>query len=299
MSTCNSLGNTGSISCPFLIDVIDRVILVPKFGSDGTENKIAAGDLTKAILQGHFDNATALDRFYPTPSMKNVSTERADPEYFEWEGGGKDFVREGVRAFTGMIPKGTPELEGRLNLWNGSQMGFYAIDKNGNFIYKDDGSGDYLPIPIDGGSLYVGFKWKTNSDPNMLAVAFDIKSTFKDSTLMYVEAADLDFDGTNTADVYGLSEVAVTVTAATATAGTFTAKLDMNTALSGLVLADIVLHNDTTDASVTATSLTESGVNAGTYSWVVATGVTAGDTIRATISKTKLSHSYGTFVVTA
>jgi hypothetical protein len=281
------------------LKVIAKVILVPKFAADGSVNKIASGDLTKTILQAHFDNANQLDRFYPTPLLKNVTNERADPEYFEWEGGGKEFVREGVRQFTGVISKGTPELEGRLNLWNGQEMGFYAIDKDGNFIYKDagDGSGDYLPIPIDGGSLYTGFKWATNSDPSMLAIQFDVLQTEKDSDLRYTLASALDFDGLDSGDVYGLSEVTVNITAAAATTGTFTATLDMGTPQSGLTKTDIAMNNDTSDTVLTVDNLVESTVNLGTYTWTITAGLATGDTVRVTIAKTKLSHSYGTKVV--
>ncbi len=299
MATCSDLGNTGTISCPFLMKIIAKVVLIPKYATDGTVNKIASGNLTKSVLQAHFDNARKLDRYYPTPLLKNVTNERGDPENFEWDGGGKTFIREGVRSFTGMIDRGTPELEGRFNQWNGQEMGFYAFDSDGNFIYKDagDDSGDYLPIPIDGGSFYCGFKWASNSDPSMLALQFDVLQTEKDSDLRYTVAADLDFDGLDTSDVYGLSEVTVVVTAASATAATFTASLDMGGALSGLLVGDLVGNNDTDDTVVTFTSSTESVAVPGTYALAYSTGITAGDILRVTISKTRLSSTYGTRVV--
>lgn len=296
-NTCTNVGNTGTISCPFLMKIIARVVLVPKYGATGAVNKIATGDLTKATLQALFDNSEKMSRFYPTPLLKNVTNERADPEYFEYDGGGKDFVREGVRNFTGVIPKKSTELAGRLNQWNGQEMGFYAFDSDGNFIYKQGSDGDYLPIAIDGGSFYTGFKWANNSDPSMLAVAFDVLQTEKDSDIRYVPAANLDFDGLDGADVYGLSEVVVDITTATATGGTVEFALDMGSPLSGLLVGDIVATNVTNNTTITVSSLTESGTNTGTYAFVYATGIAAGETLKIQVSKTRLSHTYGTLVV--
>ena len=276
-------------------------MFVPLNDSDGNPTKIAAADLTKAALQAKFDEENSQDRFYPLPLMENVTDERAEPTMYEWEGGGKVFIKENPRAFSGMIKRLTPELIGRIKNWTGQEMGYYVWDADGNFIYSaaSDGSTDLYPIEIDGESLYAGLVKATNSDPLMGAVTFDTAQGVQDEDLRYVKKENLDFNGLSKSDVYGLMEVKVNITAATASTVTFSLALDQNVALSGMTVSDLVANNDTNDAAITLSTVTESGVNAGTYTGAYSPGLAVGETIRITVSKSKLSFGYDTYVATA
>jgi hypothetical protein len=261
--------------------------------------KIERTNLTKTYLQGKFNESNQYDRFYPLPVMENVTDERDEPVMFEWEGGGTVFIKENPRSFAGMIKQLTPELIGRIKQWIGRDMGYFVIDYDGNFIGNaaSDGSTDLYPIAIDSESLYAGLIKGNYSDPLMGSVSFKTQQNVKDEDLRMVKAEDLDFDGLSKTDVYGLTEVTVSLSSASTSQAVFTLSLDQDAPLSGIVSADIVANNDTDDSAVTLTSLTESAVTPGTYTAAYSTGIDAGDTLRITVSKTKLSHSYDTLVV--
>ena len=297
--TCKDLGNTGQMSCPYLMKIIKRVMLVPLYDSSGDPTKIANADLTKTALQLRFNESEQQDRIYPLPLLENVTDERGEPITFEWDGGGKSFIRENPRTFSGRIKRITPELTGRILKWNGQEMGFYAFDADGNFIYSKDATGgsDYYPIQIDSGSLYAGLIKATNSDPLMGMITFDTEKSVKDSDLRYVLADNLDFNGLSNTDVYGLIEVNVSITSSSATQTVFTASLDNGVALEGLTSSDIELYNVTDSASVTVTTLTESATVPGTYTAAYSSGLDAADTAKVTIAKDRFSHSYDTEVV--
>ena len=133
----------------------------------------------------------------------------------------------------------------------------------------------------------------------MGAVRFSTQQGIKDEDLRYVKAADLDFNGLSYIDVYGLKQVIVNITSATATQTVFTAALDQNVALSGLGTSDIEVSNLTTPGVITLSGLTESAITPGAYTAAYASGIAVGETIQVKITKSKLSYSTDTFVVTA
>jgi len=288
---CDNYGDTGAMPCPFPMKAASRFMFAPLFDSSGNPTKIPQADIAKVALQLRFNEENPQDRLYPLPETKNITDERGEKVDFEWDSGGIVFIKENPRAVAAMIPKLTPELIGRLNKWNGSDMGYFYWDLDRNFVYNvdTDDSGDAYPIPIDGGSLYAGLVKATYTDPLMGALTFSTGQDVRDEDLRLIPASSLDFNGLSKTDVYGLQEINVTITAATATDVTFSLALDQSVAFEGAVVGDFVAHNDTNDTSITLSGVVESGVLPGTYVGSYAAGLAVGEIIRITVSKDKLS----------
>lgn len=285
---CRPLANTGASICPFLMKVGRRVILVPTIGSDGTANGFdTIAEVTKTALQAKFDAEDPLDRFYPLPVVENVENIRAETVFFEWNSGQKVRIRQGPRTFKASLPSDHTDttLIKRLQAWYGQSFGVYIIDKAGNFIYDKGDSGEVMPMAVDGNSFDLNLVTETYSEPLFSLMQFDFSQDLNDGDIYYIPVSSLDFDGLGT-DFYGLWDLTVTATAI-ATATTFSVETVYAVPVTGLLVGDISIYNNTTSATVTVDTLTESPTVPGTYVGAHASGVTATDSITLTINKTK------------
>lgn len=274
----------------YLSRVARRLILVPKWGQDQTENTLAnEAAVTKAALQALFDDHDVKDRYYPLPNLDNVTNERAESTFFEWNSGQKEFIKDGVKHFVGMITvdDGGPALVAKLKEFRGAKFGCYIIDKDKNFNYYLDDAGTIVkPIPIDGKSWDVRWIEPTYEAPGMIEISFDFADDMEDGSLRYIKKASLDFDGTDYDDVYALWDVTLAEVSNTLTTIVFTAKTDYNIPITGLVLASFYLYNTTDSAQITITGLAESTTTPGQYTATFAAQTEAdGYTLRVNKSR--------------
>lgn len=290
--------NTQGNSCPELSQIAARIIIVPKYNAAGAVNEIAnVAGLTKAALQAKFDANDIDDRWFPLSEFKNVVEAKADPIYQEFTDRTKVLIDEGKRNFEGYIVSQGSILLGKLKSWGCQEFGIYVIDKNSNFIYQTDTATGLKvqPIPVDKESWTATLMKATDTTVAMIKISFDFAMIARDEQLRTRAYEDLDFDGLDTNDVYGLytcSGVGASV-GALHTQMSMTITTDYGLPVKNLLATDFFdthggtaerLYNTSTSAAVTITAFSET--SDGVYLFTFA-AQSAGNVIRCTPDKSK------------
>ena len=293
MAACQTLVDLGTRNCKSVLEVTKMLVLVPLYGADGSENSIS---LTNAKLKAQwilkFNDVDTEDRFYPTPIIENVATERAASEFETFNSGRKSKLRKGQRTFTGFFIQEGASFLGKIEAWeNISNFGFYIFDAGGNIGYNKKANDTALyPIPVENGSFDTMLVMPTDSAVEKIMIQFDVASYFKDSSINVLKYSDLtDFNPLT--DSYALIDATVECASATTTSITFTVTDTYGDAVENLVAADLVssvggatskIRNTTDAADVAVTGLTEN--SAGNYT-ATFTAQTSADSMTVKVLK--------------
>ena len=264
-----------------------KLIRTPLIATDGSKNKI---DLSVALDQtaitALINQADASKRWYPTPNFKTVTQEREDPISEDFTDGSQAFVRDGVKTFNGFITNGaSPQLVGVLKDDRCTNFGVYIVDDLDNLIGRDIGDGYLYPIPVDNGSYNPQYIEPTDTTVAKVNLTFNFSTLFQDENIGFIAA---DAIGASLLSENGLLDVVFSNASASSTTeasveiayiyGPSNSKLPV----TGLLPAEIVLYNTTTDSSVVTATAPE-GPD-GTYSITFA-AQTAADILKISISK--------------
>lgn len=284
MKTCvcsATLNNSGTPDCQPLMSFAEMIIAVPKYGSTGALNFI---DLTDTLDADYFNDKINAedprDRWYPLPRVKNAASTKADSEFQTFDDASKIKVRDGLRSWTMIIPKQTPQFLGKIETFACSEFGIYVVDKTKNLIGSLKAEGELYPIVVDENSWNPVLAFATSATVQLINLGFDFDSTEQDSDLQMITANEL--NPINLLTLKGLIDVTSVITNISTTG--FKAKL--NTAfgsaltpivVKGLVSADFIssvtstaskIRNQNDSADVAITSVTENPD--GTYTFVFA-----------------------------
>ena len=281
--------NTQANSCPSIAQIAKRLIIVPKFKADGTVNEITnVAGVTKAALQAKFDANDIDDRWFPLSELKNVVEEKADTVNEEFTDKSLVPIDEGKRSFTGAIINQGSKLLEKLESWACQEFGVYVIDKNSNFIYITDSATKLKvqPIAVDQNSWRIKYIKATDTTVAKLEIKFDFAINMQDKYLRERASEDLDFDGLNTADVYGLyTALGVGASVGMAHASMSMAiTTDYGLPVKNLSITDFALYNVTDSVALPITSVTESPDGVYTFTFAA---VTANDVVRCTPTKSR------------
>jgi len=288
--------NTAPNTCPDLLQIAKRLIIVPKYNAAGAVNEIAnVAGVTKAALQAKFDANDIDDRWFPLAEFVNVEDTKADSTYEEFTDKTKARIDEGKRSFVGYVTnQGSKYLE-KLKSWGCQEFGVYIIDKNSNFAYKTDKATKLKvqPIAVDQNSFEAVLVKATDTTVEKIKISFDFAHYELDEYIRYIAYEDLDFDGLDTADVYGLYTASGTASAISTTGCTMTIVTDYGLPVKGLLITDFFdthggthsnLYNVTDSAAVSILTLTETAD--GVYAFTFA-AETSTDVLRCTPDKAK------------
>lgn len=307
----SSLGNTGLPNCQPIFSAGSKLIIVPTYDEDGNLNSVDPTDtLNAAYFSALVNNTDGSIRWYPLPKMKNITDERGDAKYQEFDDGTKAFIQQGARPFAGFIAEGTPQLQGKIEGYRCSEISAYVVDINRNLIGKQsDDDGLLYPIKIDNDSWYCKFVKATSAGTiSGVMVGFNWDIDEQDSDLRFISASNID---TNLLNLNGLIDATITVVSTGQTSMVFKVLTDAGEIgnpirVKGLVAADFFdsvggtasrLYNVTDSAAVTITALTEgTGTNAGQYT-ATYTSQTVSDVIRITPVKDGYSFTANTGTV--
>lgn len=288
---CNStFANLGNQDCITKLGTPRRIIIVPLTDSDGDVNEFATvAAVTKAALQAKFDASDIKDRFFPTAELANVEQQSEEAKVETDDYGIDYFIRHGVKSFKAMIWGAFYQYLERLSKYNYlGNLGVIIIDNKGNLIYKTDAATKLKVQPIPIKSFYVtDVDAKADSVfKGSLQFKYDLEADDR-YLIRYIDAADLNFDGLSTTDVYSLYDVTLDVTAATQTGATITCYIDGDSSqgVTGLVKADLTLVVN--GAGVSVTTLTDNGNGTYTAAWTANTGT-------ATLTATKSKYAFNT-----
>lgn len=287
-----TLNNTGTPSCPTLMRDAEMIILVPKYLSDGTLNTI---DLTDLLDQAYFDgrvNSTdPLYRWYPLPRLKNPNSERGDAVYVDYEDLTKDFVHQGVRSFSLLLPNQEPTLLGKLESWRCQEFGIFIVDKNRSLIGMGDIDGFLRPIIIDQNSFTPNYILPKATDVATIDIKFNFDTDEQDADIRMILASEI--SPVNLVNLKGLLDVDSTYSSISTTG--FTAKLTTQygsilnpKVVAGLVIGDFALYNLFDSLAVTISTMVENPD--GTYAFTFA-AQGSGETLRLTPTKTKFDFT--------
>jgi hypothetical protein len=269
------------------MQILSRIIIVPKFKADGTVNEFAnVAAVTKAALQAKFDAADPDDRFYPVTILKNVVDVRAESIYQEFTDKTKIRIDVGKRNFVGYIVNQGSKLLQKLKSWECQEFGVYGIDKKSNFVFITDLSTGLKvsPIGVDANSYEAVLEKATDTVAEMIKISFDFAQNMDDALLRYIAAEDLDFDGLNTADVYALYTAIGVASNITTTAARMKITTDYGLPVKNLIITDFVAYNVTDSASVTISTFAES--SDGVYDITFA-AQTSADVLKLTPTKAR------------
>jgi hypothetical protein len=304
--SCQTLTDIGVKKCKSVLEVLKMIIIVPLYGSDGTKNKLtlANAKLLSAWV-AKFNAVSTEDRFYPTPLLENVSTERAASEFETLNSGIKIKLRKGTRNFIGYAIKQGPEFLKAIETWeDASGFAFYGVDAAANLLYKSvSGTTDVYPLAIEDGSFDTMIILPTDSAVEKEMIQFDVASYEKDSclkVLAYVDMTDVNL----LTDAYALIDASVEGVSGTTTVVTADIT-DLNGyPVENLVTADFYsavggtaskVYNVTTSSAVTVVAA-ESSTVAGRYTFTFS-AQSAADVIRITPVKEGYDFTAGTQVL--
>lgn len=281
-----SLSNTGAPNCTPIQGVIKKLIIVPLKASDGSDNYIdLSATLDEAYFSDLINEADKSKRWYPTPEMKNVTSEKAESIFEEFEDGSRDFIKDGVRSFLGLMPKQSPQLLAQLQNWRCAKFGVFIVDNNRAIIGAEREEGKLFPIVVENASWNPVLMFGTDTSIQKIQLGFNFDVDEQDGDLRMIEYAEI--SPVNPLSFEGLLDVNNVVSNISTTGFDVKYTTIYGSALEkepveGLLLADFSLFNVTDNLSVAITSVTE--ILAGKYT-LVFPAQTSGDSLRLSVSK--------------
>lgn len=276
---CNvGLSNTGQGNCVALPKVTKKLIFLSYFNTAGDVNGIPlspAPTLDKAYFQAKINNANTDLRWYPTPkTTESVADERADPIQEQFDSGLTEFVQEGKRTFSAVIPGASTALIKHLKGLRCIEAGVYMVDKEKNLVGTISEAGKFNPFRIVPGSVMVVPVQSGDTTVSKVRVSFQFDDNEKDEDVRIIPASSMSYD---LLTANGLIDLSGVIDNEATTGFTIELGYDSGNALEpapvkGLVAADFSLKNAATNATITITSVNESP--AGKYTFVVPTQTT-------------------------
>jgi len=280
--SCKTYANTGVKDCKFMLSTHKRIALVPIY--DGSNDPVTLADeaaVTKAAIQALCQAALMADRIFPLPSHDNVTDERGDASFFEFDSGAQEFVMDGTRTMEFFIPAkdgGNPDLVGKINAFTGQDVGFFAWDLDGNFSYNKGEKGALItPFEID--TIRAAWVSRRYADQSAgVMVKLTLSPEMDDANIRVILKSDLDFDGRNKKHVFALRDVTITEVSNTLTTLKVTAKdTAYESPITGMdAAADWYLYNTTDSSVITPSSVVETSGTPGEYT-LTFTAVTEAD----------------------
>lgn len=279
MSVCScsvTLSNTGTPGCYSIQDVAKKLIMVPIQDSSGNLNRI---DLTSipsnSTILGYINNSDDKARWYPLPEMENVTNERGDPITEEFPSGNIYKVRDGSKTFTGQMIKQGAEYAGQIETFGCEDMGAFIIDASGNVIGDKSTTGYLAPIKINTQTWDVRTQDTGDQTIARILLTFQWNNSVQDSDIGMLLASDFDsdvdwLDYNGLIDLYG-TDSAISTTGFTMKVYTIFGSVANPKVITGLAASDFSLYNNTTAASVTISSVTESPAGSYTFAFTAQT----------------------------
>lgn len=285
LHSCSYVNNNfGDAKCRALFSQGYIVVPVPYFDADGDINGLdltANPALNAAYFQGKVTESQ-VTAWRPTPPILDFKTERADVVTQDFNNGlTKIRVSDGLRTVGFIFGENAPITKRKIESMNKDNWGFYLIDKKGNLIGSRREGTPYKildPIRIQLGSITDKFTFPGDQTIQMNMVAFTVDPSFDDADIAMIEAGTMTYDlrtltGLIDADLIRNTAINVSSTGFAIVADTLQGSVNQPILIEGLVKADFVDTNQTTGATITITTVTETAP--GYYTFVVPT-MTAG-----------------------
>jgi len=167
-------------------DAAKRLILVSLQQADGTLNEIdlATAALDQAEINALINNADELARWFPIGDILNVEESRGESVVEEFNDGSKVKIEDGVKTFTGIFAKATPDFLRKIKEWGCVKPGAFVVDKQGNLIGdRTSSDGKLRPIPINANTWDPKYIPATDTTVPKIQLDFEWRRDFSDTAL--------------------------------------------------------------------------------------------------------------------
>lgn len=286
---CNAgLSNTGT-ACTPIMQKAEKIIVVPYYDKDGIINYIdlTTATFTPAYFSGLVNQSDKSKRWYPLPEVLNVEDTRADNKMEEFNDGSSVFISEGIRSFSGLLVKGTPQLKAKIEAIRCLPVGIFIVDKSGNLIGAYKSANKLYPIKLESASVSAKLVKTTDSTIQKLELHFTFHNDEKDEDLRMVACNEMSYD---LHEITGLLDINATFSNITTTGFRVCLSTDYGTVLNpvmdeGMVIGDVDLYNNTDSAPVTPLTVVEDSNEPGCYN-VTFAAQTSADVLFMTITRT-------------
>jgi len=284
MACDNNINDLFASDCPFGLKVASKLFFQPIKDSAGARNGFdTVADFTLANINTALAESDQFARFYPADGeLENVEDTRGDSTTQEFNSGNIAFIAQGPRTFTAIYSNANPQLIDQFNSLTSLNMGFTYADTDGNYVYQTDPATHkkVYPINILKGSLRATMIPATDTTVSAVQIQFTIPKTVDDSLTRVIPRDTHGIDLFN--DVNARKQVFTPAFTAVATKTTIELTTKYDAAVTGLLLADFALYNNTQSAAVTIDSVNE--VSDGVYELNHAVGVVSTDVLQPTIT---------------
>lgn len=274
--SCNyGLGNSKHPNCVPLMGVTHSLIFVPYFTSAGVKNGI---DLTTANLDETYFEALTNQadrslRWRPVNTgkkMESVVITRADAKYKEYPSGESYFIQSGQKTFEAVLPKAGYGFIRFIDSARCEKMGVFIVDRDGNLVGNGKTANMLYPFRIADQSINADAMAAQDGEVPEIKLRFNFDSTEDDADIQLIESTEMSYD---VRDLEGLYDAFGVFSTITATGFVVDIRTHFGTAknpnrVTGLEIGDFVLTNRGTGATITITTVTESSVTAGIYTFV-------------------------------
>jgi hypothetical protein len=282
--------NSGQPTCKGTnLAVPRKPIMVPKYRSDGTLNKITLPEtLNQAFYTALVNNVDRSQRWYPLPKFVNAEISKAESVYETNNDGSKTFVSEGVRSFTAKFPTMQPQYISVLKSGNCNEMAVYFVDKNGSLQGMSNGTENELyPFDLNANTFNAILNWATDTTATSVDFSFEFATDMLDENIRIITSGDM--VSVNLLNLEGLYDAKKTVVSTGQTSTVFKLYADSlnqakKVAITGLTATDFAIYNVTDSAAVTILTATETVGVAGEYTLTYASQTIA-DVLRITPTK--------------
>ncbi len=238
--------NTGQACVP-VMKVQKKWIFVQTYNRLGVLNEmdLTAGPFNAAYFALRVNDPDASQRWFPLPSMKNVSDQRADSLMETFDDGSKVFIEQGIRSATALIvaSDAPPQMVKKIRGFRGVGMSIFAVDKESNLLGKvGTDATKFTPVQLEADTIDAIFVKSEDKTIQKIKIMFDININEDDSELRMIQSTEMAYDLSNLRGLVDITPVFSAITTAGFTVALFT---DAGTPLNpvmmeGLVTADFV-----------------------------------------------------------
>ena len=288
------IGNMGTPGCVPVQGIPKKYFLVPLVADDGTENRIDLDNVPdQAAIEALVNQSDRSKALYPTPRFTTITVTRADNIVETFDDQSTEFLFDGIQSVEAVVTKkgkANPQMIGQMKQARCTLFGVYEITNCNELVGENRGDGYLYPKAVDSGS------WAPFGVPGTDTTGYKVQLNFNFDTLLKEEDQGYiayEKSQVNLLAIDGLKEYTITeiAPAPTTTEANIAVKSIYGAAnnklpVTGLLLADVSIYNDTQDAAVVPASVTEG--NDGEYN-IVYPAQTLADVLTVTITKTGLA----------
>jgi len=256
--------------------VTHTLIFVPYFTSAGVKNGIdlSSANLDQTYFEALVNQADRSLRWRPVNTgkkMENVAIVRADAKYKEYPSGESYFIQSGQKTFEAVLPTAGYGYVRFFDSARCEKMGVYIVDRDGNLVGNGKTAGYLYPFRVADQSINADAMHAQDGEVPEIKLRFNFDSTEDDADIQLIESTEMSYDVRN---LEGLYDVFGVFSSITATGIVVDLRTHFGTAknpnrVTGLEVGDFVLTNKGTGVAVTITSVTESTVTPGIYTFVI------------------------------